>query len=153
MRIAIALMATAVLIPAVASAHCQVPCGIYDDHARVDAMLEDVSTIAKAVSKIGSLAAKRDAQSLNQATRWIHTKEVHASRIITTISEYFLTQKIKVPKAGDKDGLRRYRQQLADHHKVMKLAMKAKQTVDSNVVDDLRKAIQHLAMWWPAPKK
>ena len=27
--------------PQAIHAHCQIPCGIYDDHARVEAMLED----------------------------------------------------------------------------------------------------------------
>ena len=39
-------------------AHCQIPCGIYDDHARVALMLEDVATIHKAVSQIADLAAR-----------------------------------------------------------------------------------------------
>ena len=41
-----------------------------------------------------------DPQSLNQSVRWINTKE-HASQIITTVSEYFLTQKLK--DVGEKD--------------------------------------------------
>ncbi|MFT5234211.1 MAG: nickel superoxide dismutase [Candidatus Krumholzibacteriia bacterium] len=30
-----------------AYAHCQIPCGIYNDHARVQQMLEDVATVEK----------------------------------------------------------------------------------------------------------
>ena len=93
----LALPATLLLTSQTAGAHCQVPCGIYDDHARIHAMKEDVTTIAKAVKLIGELAEKSDAVSKNQLNRWIQTKEIHASRIITTVSEYFLTQKIKPP--------------------------------------------------------
>ena len=39
-------------------AHCQVPCGIYDDHARVQSMLEDSATVGKAVQMIGELSGK-----------------------------------------------------------------------------------------------
>ena len=45
--------ATLVLISVVFTqstlAHCQIPCGIYDDRARVASMLEDVATIHEAV--------------------------------------------------------------------------------------------------------
>ena len=59
------LVAMAVVVGATAdaNAHCQVPCGIYDDHARIHQMLEDVATIAKAVTQIAELAGKTDAQS------------------------------------------------------------------------------------------
>ncbi|MEM6820934.1 MAG: superoxide dismutase [Ni], partial [Verrucomicrobiota bacterium] len=52
--------------PQWSQAHCQVPCGIYDDHARVQSMLEDADTVAKAASLLSELAGKSDPQSLNQ---------------------------------------------------------------------------------------
>ncbi len=127
-----------------AEAHCQVPCGIYDDSARIKAMREDATTIAKAVTQIRVLAGKHDAAALNQATRWIMTKEDHASNIITVVSEYFLTQKVK-PVAAGQDGYDAYLKSLADHHAVMKAAMKTKQTVDPAAVAHLNKAIDVLA--------
>lgn len=150
---AFVMTAIVLALPSTAAAHCQVPCGIYDDHARVHGMLEDVTTIAKAVGEIGALAKKSDAQSLNQATRWIMTKEQHATRIITTVSEYFLTQKIKPADPKDRRAWTKYVQLLTDHHRVMKLAMKAKQTVDGAVVAELRTAVKALEAHWPKPKK
>ena len=85
-----------------AAAHCQVPCGIYGDHARVDALLEDATTVDKAMAQIRELAGKADAQSLNQATRWVLTKEEHAQRLQDTIAAYFLAQRVK--PADPKDG-------------------------------------------------
>ena len=38
------------MAPLSLNAHCQVPCGIYDDHARVEAMAEDAATVIKAVN-------------------------------------------------------------------------------------------------------
>ena len=67
-------------------AHCQVPCGIYNDHGRIDAMLEDVTTITKAIAQINELSQQHNALSFNQATRWVSTKEEHASHIITTVA-------------------------------------------------------------------
>ena len=127
-----------------ADAHCQVPCGIYDDAARITQLREDAATIAKAVAQIGELAGKNDPQSLNQITRWIVTKEQHASHIITVVCEYFLTQKVK-PVAADAEGYKAYLKKLADHHAVMVAAMKTKQNTNQASVDALAKAIDALA--------
>ncbi len=37
------------LMPSMALSHCQIPCGIYDDYARVESMLEDAATMEKSV--------------------------------------------------------------------------------------------------------
>lgn len=127
-----------------ADAHCQVPCGIYDDAARIKFLKEDATTIAKAITNIVELSGKNDAQSFNQATRWVATKEDHASHIITVVSEYFLTQKVK-PVAEGSDGYDAYLKSLADHHAVMVAAMKTKQHADPATVTALEKAIDALA--------
>jgi len=130
--------------PTQALAHCQVPCGIYDDAARIAHLKEDATTIEKAINSIQTMAGKHDALAVNQATRWINTKEDHASDIIQVVSEYFLTQKLK-PVAEGSDGYDAYLKQLADHHAVMVAAMKTKQNVDPATVKDLNKAIDALA--------
>jgi len=127
-----------------AAAHCQVPCGIYDDSGRIASIQEDVVTITKAMNQIQSLAGKNDAQSLNQATRWVVTKEAHASKIIEVVSEYFLTQKVKDVSASDSN-YPRYLKALATHHRVMRLAMKAKQSTDPKVASELAHEVSHLA--------
>ena len=133
-----------VSLPAESWSHCQVPCGIYDDAARVVGMYEDAATIEKAIGQIAELAGKTDAQSANQLGRWIATKEVHASNIITTVAEYFLTQKVK-PVAKDAEGYDAYLSKLADHHRVMNAAMKAKQNASAEYATALRDAIAGLA--------
>ena len=125
-------------------AHCQVPCGIYDDAARIQHLREDATTIAKAIANINELAGRQDAHSLNQAVRWVATKEEHASDIIRTVSEYFLAQKVK-PVAPGSDGHDEYLKKLADHHAVMVAAMKTKQSADPATVATLNKAIDKLA--------
>lgn len=127
-----------------AAAHCQVPCGIYDDEGRIQRMLEDTRTIEKATASIQELAGKSDAQSANQLTRWINTKEQHASDIITIVAEYFLTQKVK-PVAEGSEGYDAYLSHLAAHHAVMTAAMKTKQKVDPAAVAALRQAIEAMA--------
>ncbi len=129
-------------------AHCQVPCGIYDDHGRIHGMLEDVTTITKAIVQINELSQQHNALSFNQATRWVSTKEQHASHIITTVAEYFLTQKVKAVPASDA-GYQEYLQSLALHHRVMRTAMKTKQTVDPESAAALRAAVEELGKLYP----
>ena len=130
-----------------AEAHCQVPCGIYDDSARIAGLNEDVKTIAKAVQKIAELGGRHDAKDINQVTRWITTKEEHASNIIKVVSEYFLTQKVK-PVSPGAAGYEDYLKQLADHHAVMVLAMKTKQNVSLESVRALGGALHHLSHYY-----
>jgi nickel superoxide dismutase len=127
-----------------ASAHCQVPCGIYDDPARIAQLREDAATIAKAITQMTELAGKQDVQSFNQLTRWIETKEEHATHIIDVVSAYFLTQKVK-PVATGAEGRTAYLEMLADHHAVMRAAMTAKQQANDAAVAELNKAIDKLA--------
>ena len=106
-------------------AHCQIPCGIYDDHARVQSMLEDTATVEKSMDLIVELSGKSDAQSQNQLVRWVMNKEKHAQNIISTISDHFLTQRVK-SKQED------YTERLIKHHEVIVAAMKVKQSTDKN---------------------
>jgi len=133
-------MALLLLIPSLAWSHCQVPCGIYDDAARIHAFFEDAETIEKAMLQIRELSAKSDAQSANQLVRWVTTKEAHASGVITVLSEYFLTQKLKAVAPGE-DGHDEYLVELAAHHAVLRAAMKCKQTVEEADAKDLRAKI------------
>jgi len=117
-----------------ASAHCEVPCGIYGDQARFEAMLEDTTTVLKAMTQVGALAGKTDAQSHNQLARWVANKESHATKIQHTIAQYFMAQRIK-PKSPT------YVKQLTSAHAVILTAMKCKQTVDTAHADALKAAI------------
>lgn len=133
-------------------AHCQVPCGIYNDEARIQAMLEDVVTIGKAINQINGLAGKPDPQSLNQAARWVNTKEDHASHIITTVSEYFLTQKVKDVAPGTPE-YHEYLETLAAHHRVLRAAMRTKQTTDPASPARLEAAIKDMSRYYGHAKK
>ncbi|MEO1496934.1 MAG: superoxide dismutase [Ni] [Planctomycetota bacterium] len=136
-RSMIPALAASLLFATQAGAHCQVPCGIYDDQARFDAMLEDTATVAKAIGQIGELAGTHDANGHNQLARWVVTKEEHASRIQQTIADYFMTQRIK----ADADN---YVDLLKSAHAVTVGAMKAKQAADPATADTLEAAIKKL---------
>ncbi|TWT54171.1 Nickel-containing superoxide dismutase [Rubripirellula amarantea] len=124
----------ALAFASIASAHCQVPCGIYADQRRFEEMLEDEHTISKSQIEITALAGKGDAQSVNQATRWVVTKEDHASNVQEIIASYFMAQRIKSDDPA-------YGKKLMAAHKVMVMAMKAKQSSDPETAKALEKSI------------
>jgi nickel superoxide dismutase len=130
------------LLPTRGNTHCQIPCGIYDDAARVQSMLEDATTVEKATKLIAELAGKSDAQSQNQMVRWVMNKEQHAQKIISTISDYFLTQRVK-PDQKD------YSERLVKHHAVIVAAMKAKQNADEKYAKSLKESIEALRSYYP----
>lgn len=136
------LVGYGLLLPPQGLTHCQIPCGIYDDAARVKTMLEDATTVEKATKLIAELAGKTDAQSQNQIVRWIVTKEQHAQKIISTISDYFLTQRVKT---SQKD----YAERLVKHHAVIVAGMKAKQNADAKFAKALKDSIEALRPYYP----
>ena len=111
-------------------AHCQIPCGIYDDAVRIVQIKEDFKTIKKAMGMITELSEEPDPLSKNQLNRWVMAKEQHASNIQKTVSEYFLTQRIKLDKSKKHIDL------ITTLHGILVVTMKCKQTIDNSNVDD-----------------
>ena len=121
-------------------AHCQVPCGIYNDQMRIDMIDEDITTIEKAMNKINELS-KAGTVNYNQLVRWINTKEEHANKIQNVITEYFMTQKIKLPGV-DPAKKAAYLEKLSLLHELLVYSMKAKQTTDLENVKKLRSTLE-----------
>ena len=124
--------------------HCQVPCGIFDDPAMVAELQQAASTIRKAVVQSKELHATMpgDIVAMNQIVRWINVKEEHASKIISTVGEYCLCQRVKKEIFANEQ---EYEQALKTHHAVMQAAMKCKQQMDVSFVDALDHAIADMA--------
>jgi nickel superoxide dismutase len=136
---------TGLLLLALASStawgHCQVPCGIYDDEARLALMLEHVTTIEKGMTQIAALG-KEDKPDWNQLVRWIDNKDDHADQLSEIVTYYFMAQRIKPPQAGADDAAtKKYATELSLLHRIMVHAMKAKQTTDQQHVKALRQLI------------
>ena len=110
-------------------AHCQIPCGVYDDTMRVKMIEEHTLTILKSMNYLAS--NQNDLQQQNQVTRWIINKEEHAQEIQNIVSEYFLTQRIKL-KDDSKESKELYHAQLSVLHNILLDAMKCKQTINTN---------------------
>ncbi len=133
---AIALV-IALIIPVTVNAHCQVPCGIYNDDTRFTAMFEDATTIEKAMLSIRKLEAIKG-KNINQLVRWVNTKEDHADKLTEIVTEYFLTQRIQVVPAANKEAHKVYLKKLELLHNIMIQAMNCKQTTDVNHVQKIR---------------
>ena len=143
------LSPTLLLLSGEASAHCQVPCGIYGDHARVERMYEHLKTVRKAVHRIEMIVAtKKDAGSRAMLVRWVMTKEAHAEKIMRTIADYFMAQRIKPTRNRGGKYDTRYIIKLMKHHAVMLAAMKVKQTVSSGALVDLQRALDGIKGYW-----
>ena len=126
-------------------AHCQVPCGIYDDASRVIKIEEHIHTIDKAMDTILNITSKnkQTALEMNQLVRWVNTKEEHAQKIQSTLMEYFLAQRIKPKKSSD-DGYSQYVDLTTSCQNIIYTAMKTKQTVDLLLLEELKVLIDDL---------
>ncbi|MFC4990855.1 superoxide dismutase [Ni] [Rubritalea tangerina] len=108
-----------------ASAHCQIPCGIYADDNVFVTLHKDQETIAKAMQQIKELS-KDPAANVNQISRWVTNKEQHAQNVQNVVAQYFLAQRIKINES-DKEA---YTKKLTMLHQITVYAMKCKQTTD-----------------------
>jgi len=121
-----------------ASAHCQVPCGIYSDETVLTDLQTHQATIAKAMKQITELS-KAPGKNANQLTRWINNKEKHADKIQEVMTQYFLAQRLKLAEAeSNKEA---YLKKLTLTHQIIVLAMKCKQTTDLANAEKLHQAI------------
>jgi nickel superoxide dismutase len=136
----VVLLAMVLSVPS-ARAHCQIPCGIYDDEARFTLMLEHVTTIEKSMKQITQLGGEKT-PNWNQLVRWVDNKEDHTGQLSEIVTFYFMAQRIK-PAQHDADAEARakYETELELLHRILVHAMKARQTTDLEHVETLRKLI------------
>lgn len=115
-----------------ALSHCEIPCGIYDDHMRIHLLEEHITTMEKSMKKIVEL---KGAGNSNQRVRWIMNKEDHADKFQEIVSQYFLTQRIKADQE-------QYLEKLQTLHQMLVYAMKCKQTTDLQHTAKLKELVQ-----------
>jgi nickel superoxide dismutase len=114
--------------------HCEIPCGIYDDQMRINMLLENITTIEKSMNQIKELE-KEESHNSNQLIRWVMNKEKHADKLQEIVTQYFMTQRIKLDA---KD----YDKKLGLLHRMLVYGMKCKQTTDLNNVTKLRELVK-----------
>jgi nickel superoxide dismutase len=124
-----------------ALAHCQIPCGIYDDPARFGLMAEHITTIEKAMKTVIDLSSEKK-PDYNQLVRWVQNKDRHADELSEIITYYFMAQRVKPPTEGGEDARIKYVEQITSLHQMLVYAMKAKQTTDLENVEKLRTLLE-----------
>lgn len=134
LRVRLTIAALVLCAASSAFAHCEVPCGIYDDELRVKKIEEDILLLEKASSEIQALS-KEPGKNMNQLVRWVRNKEAHADDIREIAVQYFLAQRIK-PESP------KYAEQMALLHGMILQAVKAKQTTDPAAAAQLRELVQ-----------
>jgi len=131
-------IATTLAVASSAGAHCQIPCGIYDDELRVQLIEEHITTVEKSMNQIITLGAA-EKPDYNQLVRWVGNKETHAQEIQDIVTAYFMAQRIKPPEDhGDEKVVNEYLHKLALLHAIQIHAMKAKQSTNLEEVKTLR---------------
>ena len=133
-------------------AHCQIPCGIYDDKAAFAKMRQHVVTIHKSIDMINALSIEKSSEESlekrpshqQQFTRWVLNKENHASDLQHMVSDYFLSQRIASPGKRDRFLYKRYLEKLAASHQIIFYAMKSKQSLNLDHITELNTYIDEL---------
>lgn len=121
-----------------ASAHCDIPCGIYDPHnAELGAR-----TVTKMVSLIKEAQGATDPESRQTFVRCVKVKEDHAEIVKRELqilwSDYFKPEHVKsYPDLHEKVW------------KALKLASKNKQSIDATAARELETAVGEIArIFW-----
>lgn len=125
-----------------AYAHCQIPCGIYDDPMRFNMLSENITTLEKAVSQINSLSPAEAAANANQLVRWTINKDATADDFAHIVTYYFLQQRIKPTESANGAEYKAYLHKLELCHLMLVNAMKVKQNVDTQYTDKLRTLLE-----------
>lgn len=136
-KLALVLLIAGVAWPSVGVAHCEIPCGIYDDAARLDSIAEHIATIEKSMKQVSSLSGA-ERPNYNQLVRWISNKDEHAQKLQEIVWQYFMTQRIKAADPADAEGRAATVRKLTLLHEMLVEAMKCKQTTDLGHVEKLR---------------
>jgi len=142
--IAVIFVGLSVGAAAPALAHCEIPCGIYDDELRITLLKEHIATIEKSMDQISALSVEAE-KNYNQLVRWISNKEDHAGKFMEIVTQYFMTQRIKPADPADTSGYRVYQDQLGLLHQMLVSAMNCKQTTDRIHTARLRELVDRFS--------
>ena len=120
-------------------AHCEIPCGIYDDAMRIKLLREHITTIEKSMQQIIELTQAKERND-NQIVRWVVNKEQHVDKFQQIVFQYFMTQRIKPVTKGEV-GYDAYVDKVMVLHSMLVTSMKAKQTTDLEYIQQLRQQV------------
>lgn len=118
-----------------AFAHCEIPCGVYDDEMRIKMISEHIVTIEKSMNQVVKIEKEEPVNS-NQLVRWVMNKEQHANELQKIVAQYFMTQRIKI-------NAKNYAKKLGVLHQMLIYSMKCKQTTDLANVSKLKSLVEN----------
>jgi nickel superoxide dismutase len=118
------------------NAHCQMPCGIYNDQMIYDQVDQYFETMAKAVHYLKNHNSN-NLQDKNQFVRWILTKEKESDEVARTLTTFFLQQKVSPSDEPETTAL------VKSLHKLLFLLVQIKQTIDLEIVHEFGKEWDH----------
>lgn len=138
---ALLMLCVVVSCPISVWAHCQIPCGIFEDNMRFDMIAEHITTIEKSMQKITELSSAKD-KDMNQLVRWIMNKENHAEELSSILTYYFMAQRVKPVENPNEPKFNAYMQQIQLLHWMLVTTMKCKQSTDLNHIASLRSLLE-----------
>jgi len=124
-----------------ANAHCQIPCGIYDDNLRFTLMAEHITTIEKSMKEIIRLSGGKT-MDYNQLIRWVQNKDKHADNLSEIVTYYFMAQRVMPADQNDTKNHEKYVREITLLHQLLYHAMKTKQTTDLDEIGKLRELLK-----------
>ena len=132
------------------NSHCQIPCGIYDDQARLDAIAEHITTIEKSIKQITELSQAKS-PDYNQIVRWTNNKDHHADKLANIVTYYFMAQRVKptVADSGQEKKYMRYLQQISLLREMLVTSMKCKQTTNLKHTEELKSLLEKFKHVYP----
>ena len=135
--VVLATFVIATFLVSMVQSHCQIPCGIYDDPARLDAIAEHTITIEKSIKQITELS-KAKQPNMNQVVRWVQNKDNHADQLSHIVTYYFMAQRLKPAGQADAEAHQKYMKKLTLLHEMLIYSMKTKQSTDLANVEKLK---------------
>ncbi len=136
MFVSMVIVVLVLIASSVVRSHCQIPCGIYDDNMRFNMMAEHMITIEKSIKMINEISSELK-PDMNQLIRWVQNKEVHADELSHIITYYFMAQRIKPVVKTNTEEYEKYLEKLTLLHQMLVYSMKAKQTADLSITNQL----------------
>jgi nickel superoxide dismutase len=150
---AFAILVCSFCVPAFLFGHCEIPCGIFDDEARLHLLAEHIVTIEKSMNEINRLSREEKA-NYSQIVRWVMNKEHHADEIREVATQYFMAQRVRPVADPSSPDYRDYIEQLTTLHSMIVNAMKSKQTTDLQYTAKLREDLASFrGVYWHAKVK
>ena len=80
---------------------------------------------------------------MNQLVRWIQNKETHADELSHIITYYFMAQRLKPAEKTDAGEYEKYLEKLTLLHQMLVSSMKAKQTNDLSITNQLTELLKN----------